>query len=240
MSTDSFELLSDGHPVTITRDPNERGRLRATLAGITIEWSTDADESPDEDLRDLQNDMTHCYKALRRAVRMEKLVQSVRQALAVAYALRHRITVTEAWTALALDYELADVSLEDGELAEREVTAARDEAHALLAAQLRAHGWREHGKTLGDPRVATRGWLLDLATGRSATLVEDAVSVPDESTSTGNTLEERCVWRDENDEDLEPSTSGVWWFPPSRRLTLPWDPWELEAHLEAQHRAAKG
>lgn len=240
MNAESFELLSDGHPVTITRDPDERGRLRATLAGITIEWSTDADESPTEELRDLQDDMTHCYKALRRAVSMEKLVQSVRQGLAVAYALRHSITVTEAWTALALDHELPDVSAVDGEQAAQEISTARAEAQGLLDAQLRAHGWREHGPTLGDPRGTTQDQLLDLASGRTATLVEDVVSVPDESTSTGNTLEGLCVWRDENDEDLPHSTSGVWWGAPSRRMTLPWDPWEMEAHLEAQHRETKG
>lgn len=234
--TDTFELLTqDGQPVTITR--NDAHRLRADLGALTIVWTTDPDATPKEEVDSYQHDMEQCHLVLIRAIRMDKLMQSVRQALAVSYTLAEGSTVTTAWTELGLDHELRDIRRTEGSEARADIETARARAWALLDAQLRAHGWQRHGDVLASTVEPVSRKLLNLETGRWVRLETRTRTVPHDENTEKQVTE--LVWLDENDQDVDESTRGRWWAPATDFTELPIDPWAMESHIDAERRAQR-
>lgn len=238
-----FELLTkDRQPVTITINDEDPNQVTAELGDLSITWATHEDCNPAEELASLQADMNAAALVLQTAVRRMKLSQSVRQALAVSFALAEGISVTQAWGHLLLSSaSLDEIEAEDGKPLRRSVELAREDAHKLVAAQLRAHGWTYAGTTPPSDKYAPGVYLLDLDSGRRIERREGQVKVQDGSERTGFRVDDVEYWADENGEELRAAdAAGRWWFPGlSSRRTLPWDPWELESHIAAEQRDAK-
>lgn len=229
---DSYEILTEnGSPVTITVD----GCLvTAELDGLTMSWMTDTDAAQEEDLEEMTAKAKSAHIVLTKAVRREKLVQAVRQALAVAYALRHGLTVTAAWDALALGYTERDVRATEGSTMRDEVHAAREDAWALLAAMLRSHGWVQHGDVLGPTGDAGADRVVDLDTGR--VFIQGShqmVSMDREMGAEVATMV--TAWTDTNGEPVTETEagkmSGRWWASSTGVWALPFCPWTMESQV---------
>lgn len=230
-------LTNAGEPVTIVTDPDHPCWVRVELDGLALEWTTDTDADTGEDLADLTLAHGAAWTALYQEVGRMKLGQSVRQALAVAYALRRGLTVTQAWDHLALEYSLEDVGATEGPFLARDVEKAREEAWAILAAQLRTYGWVRHGDTLGAAQDAAATRVLDLMTGetwevQTHTVSRQAKLAELQDGAEVEIREKRQAWTDRNGVVLWDASAqnyrGEWWCGHGGVDALPFNPWEME------------